>query len=364
MKSMPDDSGVIRLGIVGCGRGTQVHHLPALALIPEFKVVAVADLDAARLSRVAARFDIRHRFEDYRAMFREAGIDAVAVATPTESHAEIGLAALRLGKHLLMEKPLALNLEECDQLIGEAALVSRKVLVALNSRWHRLAVRARDLVRSGILGKLKAIRSVYTHWHPGGDAPAWHRHRARGGGVLFNDGVHHFDLWRFLLDAEVTEIFAHSEPSEHFEDDTCTVSARLDNGMLAGAIFSFSTSANSELEIFGDAGRLLVSLYRFDGLEFCANTSCPGSMTTRLRSVAHALREIPHAMGTIRHGGDFAASYHALWRHFAGCIHRDLPPACTLEDGRKALEIALAALHSLQSRTPVPIRVYPRSSAS
>lgn len=356
MNLMPSSGNTIRLGIIGCGRGTVVHHLPALARVPGIQVAAIADIDPGTLKRTADRFGIARYFEDYRTMLRDADIDAVAVVTPTPSHAEIGLASLRMGKHLLMEKPLALNLEECDSLIAEAPRASLKAMMALNNRWHRLAVRARSLVRSGILGQLKAIRSVYTHCHSGAGAPLWHKKRALGGGVLFNDGVHHFDLWRFLLDAEVTEIFCHSKPSDDFEDDTCTISARLDNGMVASAVFSFSTSPNSELEIFGDTGRLHLSLYRFDGLEFHANTSYPGSAKTRLRSMAHTLQEIPGALAGVRRGGDFTASYEALWRHFGDCIQRDIAPACTLEDGKRALQVTLAALSSAQSGTPVKVR--------
>jgi len=352
---MPQSRGAIRLGIIGCGRGTEVHHLPALARIPEIRVVAIADINAARLRRTADRFGIAQRYDGYPQMLRDADIDAVAVVTPTQSHAEIGLAALHMGKHLFMEKPLALNLEECDQLIEAASRTACKTMVGLNNRWHRLVVRARDMVRSGALGKLKAIRSVYTHCHSAAGAPEWHRKRELGGGVLFNDGVHHFDLWRYLLDTEVTEVFAHSVSTEHFEDDTCTISARLGNGIVASAVIYFSTSANSELEIFGDAGRMLLSLYRFDGLEFFANTVYPGSLGSRLHAMTHTLQEIPGAFASIRNGGEFSATYEALWRHFADCIQKGAVPACTLEDGKKALQIAIAALDSSQSRIPVEI---------
>jgi predicted dehydrogenase len=352
---MTKDSSAIRIGIIGCGRGAQLHHLPALSRMPEFKVVAAADLDAQRLEKVAGRFGIALRCSDYRDLLDSADIEAVAVATPTASHCEIGLAALHAGKHLFMEKPLALSLEECGRLIGAAERAGAKAVVALNSRWHRLVLRARALIRSGALGDLKAVRSVYTHWHPGETAQLWHTQRALGGGVIINDGVHHFDLWRFLLDADVAEICADSKPSEHFDDDTCTVTARLNNGMLASALFSFSTSANSELEIFGEAGRLLISLYRFDGLEFCARTSYPGSIGTRLRAAVHTLRELPQALGTIRRGGDFGATYQALWKHFADCIRLDAQPGCTLADGRKALQIALATVASSQTRVPISL---------
>ncbi|MBN1568183.1 MAG: Gfo/Idh/MocA family oxidoreductase [Acidobacteria bacterium] len=352
---MSNDGSPIRLGIIGCGRGSVVHHLPALAHMSEFKVVSVCDLDAGRLNKTADMYGIPKRFADYRTLLSEGDIEAVAVVTPTESHEEIGLAALRMKKHLFMEKPLALTLEECDRLISEASRIPCKVMVGLNSRWHRLVLRGRNLIRSGILGKLRAVRSVYTHCHPGAGAPAWHKRRALGGGVLFNDGVHHFDLWRFLLDAEVTEVFARTVASEHFDDDTSVVSARLDNGMLATGVFSFSSNDQSELEIFGEGGRLLLSLYRFDGLEFFANTSYPGSIKTRLRSAALTLREVPGALASIRSGGDFTASYDSVWRHFAECIRRDETPACMLEDGRKAIQVSLAAICSSRSGAAVKI---------
>lgn len=353
---MTSSKNTIRIGIIGCGRGAQVHHLPVLTRLPEFKVVAAADLDPRLLQSVAGHFGIQNRFTDWREMIHSNEVEAVAVATPTASHCEIGMAVLREGKHLFMEKPLALNLDECDQLIAAAAGSGRKAVVALNSRWHRLVLRARELIRSGLLGNLKSIRSVYTHCHPGKTAQSWHKRRALGGGVMINDGVHHFDLWRFILGSEVTEIYAHSLSSEHFEDDTCTVTAQLDNGMLASGIFSFSTSANSELEIFGEEGRLLISLYRFDGLEFFAKTSFPGSIKTRLRSAVQTVKELPDGLGLIRRGGYFGFSYEALWKHFADCIRQDVQPGCTLEDGRKALQIALAALESTQTRCAVSLQ--------
>jgi myo-inositol 2-dehydrogenase / D-chiro-inositol 1-dehydrogenase len=352
---MSNSKDAVRLGIIGCGRGTVVHHLPALARVPEIKVVAIADLDAARLKKTADRFDIPQRFEDYRTMISEASIEAAAIVTPTASHLEIGTAVLRAGKHLFMEKPLALTLEECDRLIAEAGRASCKALVGMNNRWHRLILQARNLIRSGTLGEPNGIHSTYTHRHPVESAPAWHKDRNIGGGVLFNDGVHHFDLWRFLLDTEVKEIFTHSKSSQYLDDDTCAVSASLDNGMVAGALFSFSTNPDSELEVFGEAGKLWISLYRFDGLRFSASTSYPGSIKTRLNMMANTLGAIPRALTAFRSGGYFDATYEMLWRHFAECIRKNRSPMCTLEDGRRALEITLAALRSGQTHAPVSI---------
>jgi myo-inositol 2-dehydrogenase / D-chiro-inositol 1-dehydrogenase len=352
---MTSDRKAIQIGIIGCGRGSQALHLPILNRLPEFRVVALADLDQRLLQTVAGRFDIQNRYADWHEMLDAGNIEAIAVATPPASHFEMGMAALQAGMHLFMEKPLALSLEECDRLAQAASDAGTKAVVALNLRWHMLVLRARDLIRKGALGNLKSIRSVYTHCHPAATAQPWHKRRDLGGGVMINDGVHHFDLWRFLLNAEVKEIYSNSLSSEHFEDDTCTVTAQLDNGMLASGIFSFSTSANSELEIFGDKGRLLISLYRFDGLEFFPETANPGNIKMRLRSAGHALRELPNALALIRRRGYFGFSYESLWKHFADCIRRDARPGCSLADGRRALQVALAAVESSQARRAVAI---------
>ncbi len=349
MTTMPYPNRAIKLGLIGCGRGTMVHHLPALARLDAFKVEAVADLNPSRLEMAATRFGANQAFSDYRELLRQKEIEAVLVATPTASHAEIGVAAFEEGKHAVLEKPLALTAHECDQLIDGAARSSRIALVAFNSRWHRLVPRARELIREGVIGQPVAVQSTYTHSHSGEGAQEWHKSRSLGGGVLFNDGVHHFDLWRYLLGTVVRDVSAFSLNSAHFEDDTCSLTARMENGILASALFSFSTSANSELQIFGERGRLLLSLYRFDGLEFYPSSSLPGGLGTRLVMARQSLKALPQAIADLRRGGSFGATYEGMWRHFGGCIRDGLPVGCTLEDGKKAVEVALAALKSVET---------------
>ena len=172
---------------------------------------------------------------------------------------------------------------------------------------------------------------------------------------MFNDGAHHFDLWRYLLDTEVVQVHADSIRSDHFDDDTCTVSARLANGALASAVFSFSTSSNSEIEIFGESGSLLLSLYRFDGLVFSPRAALPGSIKTRIHLLKNFLRHLPAGVAALRHGGDFDTSYPAMWRHYADCLLNSATPACTLGDGKASLVVVLACLDSIASGSAVSL---------
>jgi predicted dehydrogenase len=347
---------MIRLGIIGCGRVAEERHLPPLLRMPEVRVVATADPDAARSARLADRLGAPLRLSDYRAVLDRSDVDAVAILTPTQSHAEIGIAALDAGKHVLVEKPLALSLAECDRFIASAARSPCKVVVGFNLRWHRLVRRAREFLDTGALGRVKAIRSAYTHDRSGETAPAWHRRLELGGGVVFNESVHHFDLWRLFAGCEVEQVFSISIPSAWYEDETNAIAARMAGGVLATGIFTFRTGPTSEVEIYGENGRLCLSLYRFDGLEFFPTSMYPGDLGHRLMRTVAALGSLPRAVAVARRGGDFQATFDGLWRHFIDCILHDLPSQCTLEDGRNGLCVALAAIQSACSGLPVQVR--------
>jgi UDP-N-acetyl-2-amino-2-deoxyglucuronate dehydrogenase len=331
----------LRLGLIGCGRVAWERHLPALRQAKGFRVVAAADTDAARL----AQFDAGQRHTDYRALLSRSDVDAVGILTPTASHAEITLEALAAGKHVLVEKPLALNAAECDRMIERAAVTPVKVVVGLNLRWHRLVRRARELLAGGATGRVTAIRSVYTHERTGENAPDWHRMRATGGGVLLNESIHHFDLWRYLLGAEVVDVFASTKGSSRYEDETSSVTATLTGDVQASGVFAFRTAPNSEVEIFGDNGRLYLNCYRFDGLEFYPRTSFPGDAGIRLRNLVNSLPG----------GGGFTESFRGLWQHFHDCIRNDEPPGCTLLDGKRATETAAACVRSACEGRPVQL---------
>jgi predicted dehydrogenase len=346
----------IRLGIIGCGRVAEERHLPPLLSLPEFQVVATADIDTVRSDRLARLLGATLKCNDYRFVLDRSDIDAVAILTPPSSHAEIGIAVLEAGKHILVEKPLALTLAECDRFISAASHSRCKVVVGFNLRWHRLVRRARSFLATGALGRIKAIRSVYTHDRTGDTAPDWHRKLSSGGGVCFNEAVHHFDLWRYFGGGDIEQVFSLYVPSAYYEDETNVVAARLADGVLATGVFSFRTGPTSELEIYGELGRLYISLYRYDGMEFFPNSRYPGELKGRLRTAVASLAGLTQAVSGLRRGGDFQATFSELWRHFRDCILDDAPSQCTLQDGRNALRVALAVVRSAVSGVPVDLQ--------
>ena len=346
----------LRIGVIGCGRVTALRHLPALSRLDDAEVVALADTDAACLKQVADRFHIRNRYPDVLALLNDAVVDLVAVCVPAQFHADVALAALDAGKHVFIEKPLTVTLEQADRVQDRARQVDRKVLVGFNFRWHRLMRQARALLQRGAVGQVETIRTVFTSVH---EAPSrWQTHRASGGGALFDQAIHVFDLWRFLLECEVEEVFATSR-SGPWEDETVTVTARLTNGVLATATCSERTGENNEVEVYGRGGRLQVSCYRFDGLEYFPQGSIPGNGRARVEAFLRTLKELPGSLVRLRHGGDVLASYREQWRHFFGVIRRDGPMDSTVEDGRRALEIVFAAMASASRGQPVRVAQAP-----
>ncbi len=344
--------GSIKVGMIGCGRATVTSHLPALRSVPEVEVVAVADIDPDRLHRVADQFHINRRYTSYPALFEDQTIEAVGVCVPAQFHLEVASAALDAGKHLFLEKPIALSLEETDQLIKRAAQSPQKVMLGFNLRWHRLAQQARAVIQRGNLGPLELVRSELTSYHE--VIPEWRKRRASGGGVFFEQAVHHFDLWRFILQSEVEEVFATSR-SGQWEDETATVTARMANGVLVVAGFAEHTSNRNEIEIYGRDGSLFFSFYRFDSLSCVAAGSPSDGIRSRLREMARVLQEVPQGLLRLRRGGDMLASFQAEWRHFVNAIRNNTPVECTLEDGRRALQVVLAATRSASWGRPVNV---------
>ncbi len=332
----------LRLAVVGCGEVTLYKHLPALKRLPEWTVAAVADPDPAAREAACRRFAIPRGAAGVEELLALPEIDAIAVSVPPSAHPAVAMAALRAGKHVWIDKPLALTAGECRRIAEEAERSAGRVLMGFHMRWHPLVREARQAIRGGALGEIESVRSVWNSPRDDDGLPEWRWRRESGGGALIEIGVHHFDLWRFLLDREVEEVRALSRGGSR-EDESAAVLARLEGGVAATLMLSERSPHQIEIEICGRLGRLRVDCLRFEGLELSTHRDVPGGPATRLRAAAGFLRSLPRGIGGLRHGGDYRESYRAAWAHFARVIRGGEQPGATLEDGLRATGIALAA---------------------
>jgi predicted dehydrogenase len=288
-------------------------------------------------------------------LLRGPEIDAVAICTPPQDHVDLALAALDHGKHVLIEKPMALTLAETDRLQARAQASPLKVMVGFNLRCHRLLHEARHMVQEGRLGDIHSLRTVFTNGLVSSTGVSdWRRHRSSGGGVLHDLAVHHFDLWRFLLNSEIENIFAVCG-SARWDDEVATITGRMSNGVQISSVFSSGTVDSHEIDIFGQTGRLRFSCYRADSLEWLPTASTRTGILPRLAALTTQVSRLPHVIASARRGGDMLASYREQWSQFAAGLRSNASVGCTIEDGRRALQAVLAAMESADCGQPVAV---------
>lgn len=347
----------VRIGVVGCGRAATSLHVPALARVPGTAVVALADSDPERLEELASRCEGAATYANYPDLLDDERVTLVAVCVPVTLHAEVAAAALHAGKHVFIEKPLALRLDECDCLVDQAMHAESsgiRSVVGFNLRSHRLLRQARDVVRSGTLGETELLRTLWTADWSGATRPAWHALRAQGGGALLEIGAHQADLWRWLLDSEVESVHALSR-STAFDDQTAVFQARTTSGVPVSAAVSQRTVSHNVVEVFGSRGSLRLSCYHADSLEVATAGGPTGGVWRRIEPLLGKAARLPAAIQAARRGGDFQMSYTHEWERIVAALRGGGPMPATVYDGRQAAAIVMAALRSAEQGSAVSL---------
>ena len=187
----------VRIGLIGCG-GIGVLRAQALAKNAAFRLTSVTDVDAQRATAFAAQY-IAVAEKDWATMLRRPDVDAVIISTPPDSHAEIAIAALQAGKHVLCEKPLARTPEECRKMLDAAKSSGRTLATGFNYRFYPSVMKAREFFDSGAVGDLDHIRA-YTGYSASAHHQAWlHDAAIMGGGTLRDNGIHLIDTTLYFL---------------------------------------------------------------------------------------------------------------------------------------------------------------------
>jgi len=277
------------------------------------------------------------------------------VLAPPALHRRLAERALDAGLHLLLEKPAGLSLDDADALVAAASRQDVCALMGFHMRWHRLMQRARRHLDHAGCGVVESMRGTWNSPLEDGDLQGWKSHRELGGGALFEIAANLFDLWRYLLRDEATEVFAWSRSGTR-DDESAGVLVKCASGAVATAHVSGGTAHNIELEISGSGGRLQVSGQRFDGLQWFARHETPGMAGPRIRHLRQSMLELPAGLAGMRRMGDYGDSFRQMWGHFLQCIGEGTAVDCTLADGREALRCVLAAVESARTNTPVRIR--------
>jgi predicted dehydrogenase len=247
----------LQFGVVGCGL---IGRRRAAAL-PAGALRLACDLDPARAAEVAAASPGCRAVTDHREVTGDPAIGAVIVSAVNSALAPVALAAVRAGKHVLVEKPGALNAAQLREVQAAAALTGVRVRLGYNHRFHPALRRAREIVDSGRLGPLMFLRGRYGHGGRKGYDREWRADpRLSGGGELIDQGVHLIDLARWFL-GDLPTVAGHAVTSfwDMPVDDNAFLSLRTTAGQTAWLHVSCTEWKNLfSLEIYGRDGKIAI----------------------------------------------------------------------------------------------------------
>ena len=204
---------MINVGIIGCGKIAQVRHLPEYADNENANIAGLFDLNTQRAEELAAKFGAK-AYASYEEMLADENIDAVSVCSSNNSHAEISIAALKAGKHVLCEKPMAVTLEECEEMVRVARRCGKYLMIGQNQRLAAAHVKAKELIDNGEIGRVISFETSFRHggpetWSIDPGANTWFFDRKRAAmGAMADLGVHKTDLIQFLTGQKVVQVSA------------------------------------------------------------------------------------------------------------------------------------------------------------
>ena len=190
----------VRVGIIGAG-GIGSTHAKSMAVVPEAEVVAMADPLEDRLAEKCDTFGIEGRYADYKRMLKQADLDAVIVGVPNALHAECAIAAFRAGKHVLLEKPMALNARQGRSILAASEQAGKVLQLGMVRRQAAASQVVKQYAESGVLGEIYHMRVAYRRRRGIPGLGGWFTTRAMsGGGALIDIGVHALDMAMWVAD--------------------------------------------------------------------------------------------------------------------------------------------------------------------
>ena len=204
---------MIKIGIIGCGKIAQKRHIPEYLDNENSQLAGFYDLNLERAGALAEEFG-GTAYKSYEELLASADIDAVSVCTANHAHAEITIAALKAGKHVLCEKPMATTLEDCEAMVKTAKETGKFLMLGHNQRLAKAHVKAKELIHSGLIGEIISFRTIFGHsgpetWSIDPGKNVWFFDKSKAAmGAMADLGIHKTDLIHFLTGEYVVETTA------------------------------------------------------------------------------------------------------------------------------------------------------------
>lgn len=253
----------IKIGVIGLGSIAQLVHLPNLSKINDAEVVAVSEVKKNRLNTIADKFGITQRFSDYKEMLENTELDAVIIATPTNTHKEIAIDCLNADKDVLVEKPLARTFSEAKAVVDVAKKNKKKLMVGMNLRYRPDTMLLRSILSSGEIGEPFYAKCGWVR-RQSSEEKWFTKKEEAGGGVIIDLGIHLLDLALWLMNyPEINSVscktFQHNTKNV---EDTAISFIKFKNDSLINLEVSWSMPTDKDhffLSVFGTKGSLTLN---------------------------------------------------------------------------------------------------------
>lgn len=353
-----------RIAVVGCGKVAGIHAA-ALGTIPEAEFVAACDISADRAAAFAAKYGARP-FTDLATMLRDARPDAIIIGTPHPLHAAAAITAAEAGVHVLVEKPLAASLADCDAMLAAARKSGVTLGVISQRRFYEPVQRMKRAIDEGKIGKPALGVFFQYSWRDAAyyTSDPWRgKWDTEGGGVLVNQSPHQLDILLWLMGpaTEVSGYWANLNHPTVEVDDTAVASIRFKNGGVGSIITSLSQKPGiyTKVHIHGSSGAS-VGVETDRGATFIAGVSAIAEPPlTDLWTVPGEENLLSAFQAEDRErfaGVNATVHYHALQiRDFVQATRDGRPPLVTGADGRAVVELFSAIYQSSRERKAVTL---------
>jgi len=340
----PVSSRRVGVGLIGSQFITSIHA-EALLACSQAEIRAVASPTPGNAGAFAQRHGIPRHFTDYRRILDLPDVDMVVVGVPNDLHCQVALDAAAAGKHIVMEKPLCLNLAEADRMIAACARARVKLMYAEELCFAPKYVRLKTLLDEGALGRPTLIKQSEKHSGPHA-AHFWDVTRS-GGGVTMDMGCHAIEFFRWMLGrTPIRSVYAHMSTLVHADktrgDDNSILLLEFADGTLALAEESWTKlgGMDDRAEVHGSKGVAYADLLRGNAVEAFSSTGYGYSVEKAGSTVGWSFPIYEEAWNY---------GFHAEMAHFVDCVQNDRTPLVTGEDGKAVLEVIFAAYESART---------------
>jgi predicted dehydrogenase len=255
----------LRWGLIGCGDIAQKRIAPALRDSASCELVAVSRAQSDQAAAFAKQFEVRKWYLDWRKLLLDEEIDAVYIATPVHLHAEQAIAAAEAGKHVLCEKPMGMNVRECDQMIDASRSNKVRLGVAYYRHFYPVVERVKGIIKSGEIGApVLAQINAFEWFNPDADNPrSWLlKKEMAGGGPMFDFGCHRIEVLHNIF-GRITEVSSMTANVlfDREVEDTASALFRFERGACGVLSVSHAlVEPKDSLNIFGSLGSIRVSI--------------------------------------------------------------------------------------------------------